>query len=98
MLYTLLQNFSGTVLKSPYPTTIHTTLYNLIAALSAEIAPDEEDVLTATVVHLLNTHRVTCTGDLQGYRLVCDEAKCAARSRQKDDDLSSYFARAQQPC
>lgn len=49
--------------------TIHTTLYDLIAALSAVIGPDEKNVLTATVVHLLHTHRVICTGNLQGYRL-----------------------------
>ena len=49
--------------------TIHTTLYDLIAALSAEVGPDEENVLTAVVVHLLNTHRVTCTRDPRGYRL-----------------------------
>ncbi len=95
---TMVRTFSRTARQSPSPTKIYTTLYNLIAALSAEIEPDEEDVLTATVVHLLNTHQVTCTGDLQGYRLVCDEAECAARSRQKDADLSSYFARAKQPC
>lgn len=65
---------------------IHTTLYDLIAALSEEVRPDEEVVLTATVVHLLNTHRVTCTGDLQGYRLVCD----AVESGQRDVDLFSY--------
>jgi len=48
---------------------IHTTLYDLIVALSAEVGPDEGDVLTAAVVHLLNTHRVTCTRHRQGYRL-----------------------------
>jgi len=94
MLNTLVRNFSCTALKSPYPTTIHTSLYNLIAALSAEVGPDEEDVLTATVVHLLNTHRVTCTGDLQGYRLVCDGAERSALSGQRDDDLSLYFEHA----
>ena len=42
--------------------TIHTTLYDLSAALSAEVGPDEADVVTAAVMHLLNTHRITCTG------------------------------------
>jgi len=93
---TMVRTFSRTARQSPSPTKIHATLYNLIAALSAEIEPDEEDVLTATVVHLLNTHRVTCTGDLQGYRLVCDGVECAGRSGQKADDLSSYFASTQQ--
>ena len=93
---TVVRTFSCTARKSPSPTKIHTTLYNLIAALSAEVGPDEEDVLTATVVHLLNTHRVTCTGDLQGYRLVCNRAECSARSGQQDNDLSSYFEREKQ--
>ena len=94
---TLVRPFPCTPRKSPYPTTIHTTLYNLIAALSAEVGPDEEDVLTATVVHLLNTHRVTCTGDLQGYRLVCDGAERLARCGQKDDDLASYVEMSEEP-
>ena len=57
---------------SPSSTTMQTTLYELIAALSAEVGADEADgVLTATVVHFLQTHRVTWTGPLAGYRLVC---------------------------
>jgi hypothetical protein len=97
-MQTLVQPFPCTARKSPYPTTIHTTLYNLIAALSAEVGPDEEDVLTATVVHLLNTHRVTCNGNLQGYRLVCDGVKHLAQSGQKDDDLASYVEMGDEPC
>jgi hypothetical protein len=62
-------DFAGTVRKSPERRAIHTTLYDLSAALSAEVGPDEEEVVTAAVVHLLHTHRVTCTGHLQGYRL-----------------------------
>lgn len=89
---TLVQSFSCTASKSPHPMAIHTTLYNLIAALSTEVGPDEEDVLTATVVHLLNSHRVTCTGNLQGYRLICDVAELAAQPAQRDA-LSSYVER-----
>jgi len=70
---TIMHDFSGTVKESPEIMTIHTTLYDLSAALSAEVGPDEEDVLTAAFMHLLNTHRVTCTGNLKGYRLrVCN--------------------------
>ena len=56
---------------SPASTTIQTTLYELIAALSAEVGADEADVVTAALVHLLQTHRVAWTGPLAGYRLVC---------------------------
>jgi hypothetical protein len=54
------------------PTTIETTLYDLIATIDAEVGPHEEDVMTATVVHFLNAHRITCTGNLKGFRIVCD--------------------------
>lgn len=87
------RNFPCTARKSQHSTTIHTTLYDLIAALSAEVAPDEEDALTATVVHLLNAHRVTCTGNLQGYRLICDVAELSTQSAPTHEELSSYFER-----
>lgn len=86
-------NFPYTARKSQHSTTIHTTLYDLIAALSAEVAPDEEDALTATVVHLLNAHRVTCTGNLHGCRLVCDVADLSAHAAPTHDELSSYVER-----
>jgi len=93
---TTMHDFSGTVRKSPEIMTIHTTLYDLSAALSAEVGPDEEDVLTAAVMHVLNTHRVTFTGNLKGYRLrACnarghtairsDGTRQGRRSRRPDD-------------
>jgi len=91
IMKTLERTVSRTAKKSPQPMAIYTTLYDLIAALNAEVGPDEEDVLTATVVHLLNSHRVTCTGNLQGYRLVCDVAELATPVVQSDADLASYF-------
>jgi hypothetical protein len=72
---TMMHDFLGTVRTSPEIMTIHTTLYDLSAALSAEVGPDEEDVLTAAFMHLLNTHRVTCTGNLKGYRLRASNAR-----------------------
>jgi hypothetical protein len=73
---TLLQNVTNTIMTQAVK--IQTTLYDLVSTLNAELSPDEDNVVTATVVHLLNTHRVTCTGALQGYRLVChDRARSA---------------------
>jgi hypothetical protein len=66
---TTMHDFAGTVRKSPEIMTIHTTLYDLSAALSAEVGADEEDVVTAAVMHILHTHQVTCIGNLKGYRL-----------------------------
>jgi hypothetical protein len=73
----LLQNVANTVMAQAVK--IQTTLYDLIATLNAELNPDEDNVVIETVMHLLNTHRVTCTGALQGYRLVCHDG---ARSAQ----------------
>jgi hypothetical protein len=38
---------------------IRTTLYDLIAALNAEVGADEDDLVIAGVMHLLNTYRLT---------------------------------------
>jgi len=63
---------------------MQTTLYELIAALSAEMGADEADgVLTATVVHFLQTHRVTWTGPLAGYRLVCAGVPAVSQEGEK---------------
>jgi hypothetical protein len=43
--------------KSQEPTTIQTTLYDLIAAVRAEVGADDDDLVITTVVHLLNSHR-----------------------------------------
>ena len=69
---------------APLPMAIHTALYDLIAALSAEVQPDEDGVLTAVVVHLLQTHRVTCTGDREHSRLVWDGDARAAQAAERD--------------
>jgi len=61
---------------APSSTGLQTTLYDLLAALSAEVGPDEDTVVTAAVVHLLLTHRVICTRGRARYRLVWDEAEC----------------------
>jgi hypothetical protein len=76
----IVKDFLDTTSKSHNSVAIQTTLYNLIAALDDEVGPDEEAVLTATVAHLLNTHRVTCTGSMKGYRLVCSRVEPVARS------------------
>jgi hypothetical protein len=44
--------------KRPRSLIIHTTLYDLIAAVNAEVGADEDDLVIAGVMHLLNTHRL----------------------------------------
>jgi hypothetical protein len=67
--------------------TLQTTLYDLVAAVSEVAGADEDDVIIATVVHLLNFHNVICHGDFEGYRLVC-EADTAPKG---DDGAFSHF-------
>jgi hypothetical protein len=45
--------------KRPHSLIIRTTLYDLIAALNSEVSADEDDLVIAGVMHLLNTHRLT---------------------------------------
>jgi hypothetical protein len=47
--------------------TIHTTLFDLIEAISAEVGPQEDHLVTATLVHLINSGRVRFADD--GRRL-----------------------------
>jgi hypothetical protein len=49
---------------------IHTTLYDLIEAISAEVGPQEDHLVTATLVHLINSGRVRFTDDERPLRVV----------------------------
>jgi hypothetical protein len=86
---TLLQNVAHTVRSQVVK--IHTTLYDLIATLNAKLSPDEDNIVIATVVHFLNTHRVTCTGALQGYRLACNDRVHLAQTPPKGHSYFSQF-------
>jgi hypothetical protein len=89
MVEMLLQNAADTVMSQV--TKIQTTLYDLVATLSAGFSPDEDNAVIPTVVHLLNTHRVTCTGALRGYRLVCNDRAHPAQTPPKGYGCFSQF-------
>jgi hypothetical protein len=55
----------------PKRTAITTTLYDLIEAINTEVAPDEDELVTATVVHMLNSGRVKFLGDLKDHKVIC---------------------------
>ena len=76
----MLQNVVDTVMSQA--TKFQTTLYDLVAILNTELSPDEDSIVTAIIVQLLSTHRVTCTGALQGYQLVCNDRVARYRARQ----------------
>ena len=44
-------------------TVVETTLYDLIASIDDAVSPASGELVTATVVHLLNSRRVRFSGD-----------------------------------
>jgi hypothetical protein len=66
----------------PRPLVIHTTLYDLCAAINAEVGADEDDLAIAVVVHLLATHRPTYLGASKLRRRVTDERRLQPRRRK----------------
>ena len=55
-------DITASEVEAPSRTRIVTTLYDLIAALHDSIAPGEEALVTAAVVHLLHSGRVKFLG------------------------------------
>jgi hypothetical protein len=60
-----------------------TTLYDLIAAISAEAQEDEDGVITATMVHLSQARRVTHLGTFKYRRLVVQPRRASRQHRRK---------------
>jgi hypothetical protein len=48
--------------RAETPSRLTTTLYDLITALQAVVAPDDDVLVVATVVHLLRSRRLTWDG------------------------------------
>ena len=61
--------------KWPHSLIIHTTLYDLIAAINAEVGADEDDLVIALVVHLLKTHWLTYVGTVKPRRFGTDQSQ-----------------------
>ncbi len=55
---------------SAAPTRITTTLYDLVDALSAEVDPQEDYLVTAAVVHLINSGRARFVGSRKTLAIV----------------------------
>jgi hypothetical protein len=68
--------------KHPQLLMIRTTLYDLIAAISAEVQADEDDLITATTVHLLEARRVTYLSNFK-YRRLAVQPRWTLRHRQR---------------
>jgi len=52
---------------------IHTTLYDLIAAISDEAGLDADHIVTATMIHILKSYRVFCDGAYGNMQILLDE-------------------------
>jgi hypothetical protein len=68
--------------KRPQLLILRTTLYDLIAAINAQTQADEDDVITATLMHLLQARRVTHLGIFKYRRLVVQPRR-ALQDRQR---------------
>jgi hypothetical protein len=51
----------------PHPSLLHTTLYDLMMAIYETLEPEEEDLVVPTVLHLLQTGRITALCDRHAY-------------------------------
>jgi hypothetical protein len=75
------------------PGVIHTTLYDLFAAINAEVGADEDDLAIAVVVHLLATHRLTYLGTSKPRWLVTDERPLRPRRRKAAGSRAAHAGR-----
>jgi hypothetical protein len=69
--------------ESKPSTSIRTTLYDLIEVINAEVGPEDERLVIATVVHLLNTGRIKFLGH--------SEANTCASLGDEDTDAFGCF-------
>jgi hypothetical protein len=54
----------------PHSGVTHTTLYDLIAAINSVVDAADDELVTACVVHLMTTQRLTYLGDSGRRRLL----------------------------
>ena len=55
---------------SSKPAGITTTLYDLVAAVNAEVDPEDDALVTAAVVHLINANRARFVGSRRRLAIV----------------------------
>jgi hypothetical protein len=67
--------------KWPCSSLVRTTLYDLVAAITAEVGADEDELAMAVVVHLLKTHRLTYVRPSKLRRSVTDQSQRIRRHR-----------------
>jgi hypothetical protein len=55
---------------STEPTRITTTLYDLVEALSMEVKPEDDSLVTAAVMHLINAGHAQFVGSRQKLSII----------------------------
>ena len=55
---------------SSIPVSITTTLYDLVEAVNAEVGPDEDHLVAAAVMHLINSSRARFGGSRKTLTVV----------------------------
>src|SRR5215470_1358591 len=63
-------NLATAPATSSTPARITTTLYDLVAAIDAEVGPDEGHLVTAAVIHLINSSRARFVGSRKTLTVV----------------------------
>jgi hypothetical protein len=61
---------AATPVTSSDPSSITTTLYDLVAALNAEVSPEDDALVTAAVVHIINANRARFVGSRKRLAIV----------------------------
>jgi len=61
---------AATPAASSDPASITTTLYDLVAALNAEVDTEDDALVTAAVVHLINSNRARFVGSRKRLAIV----------------------------
>ena len=61
---------AATPVTSSNPASITTTLYDLVAALNAEVTPEDDALVTAAVVHIINANRARFIGSRKRLTIV----------------------------
>jgi hypothetical protein len=72
------------------PPIIHTTLYDLLSAIDAEVGADEADLALAVVAHLLATHRITYTSTYKPGQWSTRSRPISPRRRKAASTVPSY--------
>ena len=63
-------NLATVPATSSAPVRITTTLYNLVEAISAEVGSNEDHLVTAAVMHLINSSRTRFIGSRKTLTVV----------------------------